>query len=157
MTSTLEKELDDVFKPFDIQEVTPGNKISKIRLVDAVSKGLYQSMERFDDLVIMGQDIASYGGVFKITEGFMDVFGEERVRNTPICESSVIEAAYGLSVSNIKSVVELQFGDFVSSGFNPVVNLLAKSYYRWGQEADIVLRMPCGAGCGGRAISQPDQ
>jgi 2-oxoisovalerate dehydrogenase E1 component len=148
MTSSLEKELDDVFKPYDIQEIRPENKMSKIRLVDAVSKGLYQSMERFDDLVIMGQDIASYGGVFKITEGFMDVFGEERVRNTPICESSVIEAAYGLSISNIKSVVELQFGDFVSSGFNPVVNLLAKSYYRWGQEADIVLRMPCGAGVG---------
>ena len=146
VTSSLDKELDDVFKPFEIQEVRPGNKTSKIRLVDAISKGLYQSMERFEELVIMGQDIASYGGVFKITEGFMDAFGKERVRNTPICESSVIEAAYGLSVKKIKSVVELQFGDFVSSGFNPVVNLLAKSYYRWGQEADIVLRMPCGAG-----------
>ena len=144
--SSLDKELDDVFKPFEIQELRPGNKTSKIRLVDAISKGLYQSMERFEELVIMGQDIASYGGVFKITEGFMDAFGKERVRNTPICESSVIEAAYGLSVKKIKSVVELQFGDFVSSGFNPVVNLLAKSYYRWGQEADVVLRMPCGAG-----------
>ncbi|MEL4454792.1 alpha-ketoacid dehydrogenase subunit alpha/beta [Lutimonas vermicola] len=146
VTSSLNKELDDVFKPFEIQELRPGNKTSKIRLVDAISKGLYQSMERFEELVIMGQDIASYGGVFKITEGFMDAFGKERVRNTPICESSVIEAAYGLSVKKIKSVVELQFGDFVSSGFNPVVNLLAKSYYRWGQEADVVLRMPCGAG-----------
>ena len=105
-------------------------------------------MERFDDMVIMGQDIASYGGVFKITEGFMDAFGEDRVRNTPICESSIIEAAYGLSVNDIKSVVELQFGDFVTAGFNPVVNLLAKSHYRWGQAADIVLRMPCGAGVG---------
>ncbi len=122
--------------------------MSRIRLVDAISKGLFQSMERFDDMVIMGQDIASYGGVFKITEGFIDAFGSERVRNTPICESSIIEAAYGLSISGIKSVVELQFGDFVSSGFNPVVNLLAKSHYRWGQAADIVLRMPCGAGVG---------
>lgn len=144
--STLDKELDDVFKDFHLQVVEPGNKSSRIRLVDAISKGLYQSMERFDDLVIMGQDIASYGGVFKITEGFMDTFGKERVRNTPICESSIIEAAYGLSVQGIKSVVELQFGDFVSSGFNPVVNLLAKSHYRWGQAADIVLRLPCGAG-----------
>ncbi len=148
ISSSLENELDDVFKSFDIQEVRPGKENSKIRLVDAISKGLYQSMERFDELVIMGQDIASYGGVFKVTEGFMDAFGKERVRNTPICESSVIEAAYGLSINNIKSVVELQFGDFVSSGFNPVVNLLAKSHYRWGQAADIVLRMPCGAGVG---------
>ena len=146
--SSLGKELDDVFKPFDIKITSPNNKTSRIRLVDAISKGLFQSMERFNEMVIMGQDIASYGGVFKITEGFMDAFGEDRVRNTPICESSIIEAAYGLSVKGIKSVVELQFGDFVSSGFNPVVNLLAKSHYRWGQAADIVLRMPCGAGVG---------
>lgn len=146
--STLEDELIDVFKPFEIQLIKPVGETSRIRLVDAISKGLYQSMERFDELVIMGQDIASYGGVFKITEGFMDAFGKERVRNTPICESSIIEAAYGLSVNNIKSVVELQFSDFVTAGFNPVVNLLAKSHYRWGQAADIVLRMPCGAGVG---------
>jgi len=148
VTSSLDNELGDVYKDFDLQVVEPVNKTSKIRLVDAISKGLYQSMERYDDMVIMGQDIASYGGVFKITEGFVEAFGAERVRNTPICESSIIEAAYGLSVSGIKSVVELQFGDFISSGFNPVVNLLAKSYYRWGQAADIVLRMPCGAGVG---------
>jgi len=148
VTSSLENELSDVYKNFDLQVIEPKGETSKIRLVDAISKGLYQSMERYDDMVIMGQDIASYGGVFKITEGFMEAFGEERVRNTPICESSIIEAAYGLSVSGVKSVVELQFGDFISSGFNPVVNLLAKSYYRWGQAADIVLRMPCGAGVG---------
>ena len=148
VASTLEKELNDVYKYFDIQVVEPSQKTSKIRLVDAISKGLYQSLERYKEMVVMGQDIASYGGVFKITEGFMKVFGEERIRNTPICESSIIEAAYGLSVSGIKSVVELQFGDFISSGFNPVVNLLAKSHYRWGQPADIVLRMPCGAGVG---------
>jgi len=148
VTSSLENELGDVYKDFDLQVVESTNKTSKIRLVDAISKGLYQSMDRYDDMVIMGQDIASYGGVFKITEGFVEAFGEDRVRNTPICESSIIEAAYGLSVCGIKSVVELQFGDFISSGFNPVVNLLAKSYYRWGQAADIVLRMPCGAGVG---------
>lgn len=148
VVSTLENELSDVYKQFDFKEIKPGIKKEKIRLVDAISRGLYQSMERFEELVIMGQDIASYGGVFKITEGFLDAFGKKRVRNTPICESSIIEAAYGLSVMGIKSVVELQFGDFISTGFNPVVNLLAKSHYRWGQPADIVLRMPCGAGVG---------
>ena len=126
VNSTLENELSDVYKHFDLQVIEPKGKTSRIRLVDAISKGLYQSMERYDDMVIMGQDIASYGGVFKITEGFMEAFGEERVRNTPICESSIIEAAYGLSVSDVKSVVELQFGDFISSGFNPVVNLLGQ-------------------------------
>ena len=146
--SSLEKELGDVFKKAVIQNIKPEGKKNNIRFVDAVSQGLYQSMQQFDDLVIMGQDIASYGGVFKVTEGFSDKFGTERVRNTPICESSVIEAAYGLSVIGIKSVVELQFADFISTGFNPVVNLLAKSHYRWGQAADVVLRMPCGAGVG---------
>jgi 2-oxoisovalerate dehydrogenase E1 component len=103
-------------------------------------------MKRHKDLVIMGQDIAEYGGVFKITEGFVNQFGKERVRNTPICESAIIETAMGLSIKGIKSVVEMQFADFVSSGFNPIVNYLAKSYYRWGQNADVVVRMPCGAG-----------
>ncbi len=144
-TSTIENELNDVFQAFDYQETTPTDKKSKIRLIDAISNGLTQSMEKHNDLVIMGQDIADYGGVFKITEGFLKQFGEGRVRNTPICESGIIETAYGLSVKGIKSVVELQFADFVTSGFNPVVNLLAKSHYRWGQNADIVLRMPCGA------------
>jgi len=105
-------------------------------------------MEKNNDLIIMGQDIAEYGGVFKVTEGFVEKFGLERVRNTPICESAIIEVAMGLSICNTKSVVELQFSDFISSGFNPVVNYLAKSYYRWEQNADIVLRMPCGAGVG---------
>jgi 2-oxoisovalerate dehydrogenase E1 component len=105
-------------------------------------------MEKHQDLIIMGQDVAEYGGVFKITDGFLEKFGKSRVRNTPICESGVIEVAYGLSVRGVKSVVELQFSDFVSSGFNPIVNLLAKSFYRWKQNADIVLRMPCGAGVG---------
>jgi len=142
----LTTELNDVYKPFKHQDVTPNNKTKKIRFVDAVSEGLKQSMEKHQDLVIMGQDIADYGGVFKITEGFVDAFGEERVRNTPICESAIIEAAMGLSIAGIKSVVELQFADFVTSGFNPVVNYLAKSFYRWNQQADVVLRMPCGAG-----------
>jgi len=139
-------ELNDVYKPFVYQEVKLKNKTKEIRFVDAISEGLKQSMEKHKELVIMGQDIADYGGVFKISEGFVELFGKERIRNTPICESAIIEAAMGLSICGIKSVVELQFADFVTSGFNPVVNYLAKSYYRWNQNADVVLRMPCGAG-----------
>ena len=123
-------------------------KTSNLRFVDAISDGLFQSMEKNNGLILMGQDIAEYGGVFKVTEGFSKKFGVERVRNTPICESAIIEVAMGLSICNTKSIVELQFSDFISSGFNPVVNYLAKSYYRWKQNADIVLRMPCGAGVG---------
>ncbi len=143
--SSVENELKDVFQEFDYQEVKPSEKKSNIRLVDAISNGLKQSMEKYDNLIIMGQDIAEYGGVFKITENFLEQFGEDRIRNTPICESGIIETAYGLSINGYKSVVELQFSDFVTSGFNPVVNLLAKSHYRWQQNADVVLRMPCGA------------
>jgi 2-oxoisovalerate dehydrogenase E1 component len=142
----METELNDVYKAFVYEGIKPNDKFKEIRLVDAISEGLKQSMERHKDLVIMGQDIAEYGGVFKITEGFIETFGSERVRNTPICESSIIEAAMGLSISGIKSVVELQFSDFITSGFNPVVNYLAKAHYRWEQNADVVLRMPCGAG-----------
>jgi 2-oxoisovalerate dehydrogenase E1 component len=144
----LSNELNDVFQSYEYQHVEKNIETENIRLVDAVSKGLRQSMEKHDDLVIMGQDVAEYGGVFKITDGFVEAFGKDRVRNTPICESAIVAAAYGLSVSGIKSVMEMQFADFVSSGFNPIVNLLAKSHYRWGQNADVVVRMPCGAGVG---------
>ncbi|NRD23703.1 dehydrogenase [Winogradskyella litoriviva] len=139
-------ELSDVYKSFDYKEISPNDKVEDLRFVDAISQGLKQSMEKHSDLVIMGQDIAEYGGVFKITEGFVKAFGKNRVRNTPICESAIVEAAMGLSISGIKSVVEMQFADFVTSGFNPVVNYLAKSHYRWQQQADVVLRMPCGGG-----------
>jgi len=140
------KEINDVFKTFEYQEVALDEEVEHIRLVDAISQGLRQSMEKNGDLVIMGQDIAEYGGVFKITDGFVKDFGKERVRNTPICESAVVSAAMGLSIYGMKAVVEMQFADFVSSGFNPIVNYLAKSHYRWGQNADVVIRMPCGAG-----------
>ncbi len=143
---SMETELADVYKSFEYAEVAPGIETESLRLIDAISEGLKQSMELHDDLVIMGQDIAEYGGVFKITEGFVDQFGKERVRNTPICESAIVETGMGLSIAGMKSVVEMQFSDFVTSGFNPVVNYLAKSHYRWGQQADVVLRMPCGAG-----------
>lgn len=148
VTPNLEQELADVYKNYEPEIIDPSNDKENIRFVDAVSKGLKQSMEKHDDLVIMGQDIAEYGGVFKITEGFIDQFGKERVRNTPICESAIVEASYGLSINGMKAVMEMQFADFVSSGFNPIVNLMAKSNYRWNQNADVVVRMPCGAGVG---------
>lgn len=141
-------ELNDVYKTFDYKEVKYNSESQEVRLVDAISEGLKQSMERHNDLVIMGQDVAEYGGVFKITEGFVEQFGKDRVRNTPICESAIVETAMGLSIAGMKSVMEMQFADFVSSGFNPIVNYLAKSHYRWGQAADVVIRMPCGGGVG---------
>ncbi|CAM4272181.1 thiamine pyrophosphate-dependent enzyme [Zobellia nedashkovskayae] len=143
-----EQELLDVYAPFEYEETNPGSVVEHIRLVDAISKGLEQSMEKHSNLVIMGQDVADYGGVFKITEGFMNAFGKERVRNTPICESGIVSAAMGLSINGMKAVVEMQFADFVSSGFNPVVNYLAKSHYRWSEKADVVIRMPCGGDVG---------
>lgn len=146
--STETIELNDVYQDFEYEEIEAESISENIRLIDAISQGLKQSMERHDNLVIMGQDIAEYGGVFKITEGFVEAFGKERVRNTPICESAIVSAAMGLSINGFKTVVEMQFADFVSSGFNPIVNHLAKSHYRWSQNADVVVRMPCGAGVG---------
>jgi len=120
-----------------------------VRFIDAISEGLHQSMQQHDELILMGQDIAEYGGAFKITEGLHEQFGKHRVRNTPLCESGVVGTALGLALCGFKSVVEMQFGDFVSSGFTQIVNNLAKIHYRWGQAADVVIRMPCGAGVGG--------
>ena len=146
--STTTNELNDVFHKHDYKEVKENKERVNLRLVDAISEGLKQSMQRHDNLVLMGQDIAEYGGVFKITDGFLEVFGNDRVRNTPICESAVVSAAMGLSINGYKAMMEMQFSDFVTSGFNPIVNLLAKSNYRWSQKADVVIRMPCGAGVG---------
>jgi len=143
------KELNDVYAPHAFIEQEPkSTKSNNIRLVDAISQGLRQSMERFENSVIMGQDIAEYGGVFKITDGFLEQFGKDRIRNTPICESSIVSAALGLSIRGYKAIVEMQFSDFVTSGFNPIINNLAKVHYRWGENADVVVRMPCGAGVG---------
>lgn len=139
-------ELNDVYKVIEYKDFKPNKETNNIRFIDAISEGLRQSMEKHHDLVIMGQDIAEYGGVFKITEGFVEQFGKDRVRNTPICESAIVEVGMGLSISSMKAVVEMQFADFVTSGFNPIVNYLAKSHYRWSQQADVVVRMPCGAG-----------
>jgi 2-oxoisovalerate dehydrogenase E1 component len=141
-----DEELNDVCKPYDFEEVKADGKLENIRLIDAISQGLKQSMERHPESVIMGQDIAEYGGAFKITEGFVEQFGKERVINTPICESAVVSAGMGLSINGYKAIVEMQFADFVSTGFNPIVNYLAKVHYRWQEKADVVIRMPCGGG-----------
>ena len=143
-----EQELKDVYHHYEYQEIAPNNQTKELRLIDAISQGLKQSMERHDNTVILGQDIAEYGGVFKITDGFLEAFGKDRVRNTPICESAIVSATMGLSICGYKAIMEMQFSDFVTSGFNPIVNYLAKSHYRWAQKADVVIRMPCGAGVG---------
>lgn len=147
--STPEMELNDVYKTAETVSIKPQTSETKpLRFVDAISEGLNQSMETFPQLVLMGQDIAGYGGVFKITDGFVEKYGKERVRNTPLCESAIIGAALGLSLKGFKSMVEMQFADFVTCGFNQIINNLAKINYRWGQSADVVIRMPTGAGVG---------
>lgn len=140
-------ELNDVYAPFYFSETTPATeKKSEKRLIDAISDGLRQSMEKYPNLVLMGQDIADYGGVFKITDGFVAQFGKERVRNTPLCESAILGAGLGLSINGQKAMVEMQFADFVSEGITQICNNLAKSHYRWQQNADVVVRMPTGGG-----------
>ncbi|MEK9756591.1 MAG: dehydrogenase E1 component subunit alpha/beta [Bacteroidota bacterium] len=144
-----QRELQDVYKDFKLENNNVIDSISKeVRFVDAIKKGIDESMLKFDNLVVMGQDIAEYGGVFKVTEGLIEKYGKNRVLNTPLCESVILSSAYGLSVGGYKSIVEMQFADFISSGFTAVVNLIAKSNYRWSQNSDIVVRMPCGGGVG---------
>jgi len=144
--STLEIELADVYRDYQPNLILPSKNKKDMRLVDAISNALSLSMQHHDNLIIMGQDIAEYGGVFKITDGFINKFGKDRIRNTPICESSILSAALGLSINGFKSIVEMQFADFVTSGFNAIVNNLAKTHYRWGENVDVVVRMPTGAG-----------
>jgi 2-oxoisovalerate dehydrogenase E1 component len=143
----LNEELADMYFPYVQKLIQPqSGKSSEKRFVDAISDGLRQSMEKYPNLILMGQDIGEYGGVFKITDGFKKQFGADRVRNTPLCESAIIGAGLGLSIKGYKAMVEMQFADFVSVGFNQIVNNLAKIHYRWGQQADVVVRMPTGAG-----------
>jgi 2-oxoisovalerate dehydrogenase E1 component len=147
-----EQETDDLFMPFrpdPVQRDSGQWPVNQKRFVDAIREGLQQSLQQYSNLILMGQDIAEYGGVFKVTEGLFETFGRERVRNTPLCESAVLGSALGLSIQGYKSVVEMQFADFVTMGFNQIVNNLAKIHYRWGQPADVVVRMPTGAGVGG--------
>ncbi len=146
----LEKESQGIFSPAPPLPQTADKEPVKteMRFVDAISMGLRQAMEAHPDLVIMGQDVAEYGGVFKITDGFVEAFGKERVRNTPICESAIVGVSLGLSLAGKKSVMEMQFADFVSCGFNQIVNNLAKNHYRWAHAADVVIRMPTGGSVG---------
>ncbi len=159
-------EIRDVFKPYTptsflksaqqerrfrgklVVSDEPSKDHPEKRFIDAISEALENSLDKFPNLLLMGQDIAEYGGAFKITEGFVQKYGKDRIRNTPLCESAIIGTALGLSLEGYKSVVEMQFADFVTSGFNQIVNNLAKIHYRWGQNADVVVRMPTGAGVG---------
>lgn len=144
-----ETEIRDMYAPYVYSEIKPlsQNKTEK-RYLDAISDALRQGMERHDNFVLMGQDIAEYGGAFKITQGFVEQFGKDRVRNTPLCESAIVGASLGLSINGYKAMMEMQFADFVTEGFNQIVNNLAKTHYRWGQNADVIVRMPTGAGTG---------
>lgn len=147
ITPNTAEEIADLFAPYTQTITAPAtDKKSEKRLIDAISDGLRQSMEKYPNLILMGQDIAEYGGVFKITEGFVEQFGKDRVRNTPLCESAIIGTGLGLSIKGMKAMVEMQFADFVTCGFNQIINNLAKIHWRWGQNADVVVRMPTGAG-----------
>jgi 2-oxoisovalerate dehydrogenase E1 component len=145
------EEIKDVYAATSVTpplNVTPPVEKKETRFIDAIREGLQLSMQKHPNLILMGQDIAGYGGAFKITEGFLHEFGKERVRNTPLCESAILGVGLGLSLEGFKSVVEMQFADFITAGFNQVINNLAKIYYRWGQNADVVIRMPTGGGVG---------
>ena len=144
----VETELQDVYAPHNLPIIESDGSTKNIRFIDAISEALKQSLRKYNHLVLMGQDIAEYGGAFKVTEGFVEEFGKDKVRNTPLCESAILGAAMGLSIKGWKSVVEMQFADFVTCGFTQIVNNLAKSNYRWQQNADVVVRMPTGAGVG---------
>lgn len=146
IVASLATEMTDVYAPFDQAVQSASGIKEEKRFIDAIQDALRQSMEKHPELVIMGQDIAEYGGAFKVTEGFVEQFGKGRVRNTPICESAIVGAGLGLSIAGMKAIVEMQFADFVTCGFNQIVNNLAKMHWRWGQNADVVVRMPTGAG-----------
>ena len=143
-----EAEVADVYATSDTQTSLPGATTTDMRFIDAISDGLQLAMQKYDKLVLMGQDIADYGGVFKITQGFLETFGPGRVRNTPLCESAILGIGLGLSLKRYKAMVEMQFADFVTCGFNQIINNLAKTHYRWGQCADVVIRMPAGGSVG---------
>ncbi|MEY3086527.1 MAG: hypothetical protein RLZ93_446 [Bacteroidota bacterium] len=143
---SLEQEIADVYAPHSFQAIVSTEPSAEVRFIDAIQDGLRMAMQKHPELVLMGQDIAEYGGAFKVTEGFVEEFGKDRVRNTPLCESAIIGAGLGLSIAGMKAMVEMQFADFVSVGFNQIVNNLAKLHWRWGQNADVVVRMPTGAG-----------
>jgi 2-oxoisovalerate dehydrogenase E1 component len=146
ITSDTLTEETDVFAPHKQSVIEEAGNKREIRFIDAIQEGLDQSMNKYPQLVLMGQDIAEYGGAFKVTEGLVEKYGKGRVRNTPLCESAIVGAGLGLSIRGMKAMVEMQFADFVTCGFNQIINNLAKIHWRWGQNADVVVRMPTGAG-----------
>ncbi|RYZ39628.1 MAG: alpha-ketoacid dehydrogenase subunit beta, partial [Sphingobacteriales bacterium] len=149
VTPDTAEELADVYQPYIAANTdTSAMARSEKKMIQALSDGMKQAMEKHSNLVLMGQDIAEYGGAFKLTEGLVEQFGKSRVRNTPLCESAIVGTALGLSIKGYKSMMEMQFADFVTVGFNQIINNLAKIYYRWGQNADVVVRMPTGGGVG---------
>ena len=149
ITPNRSEEIKDIYAPYaKLNEIKDHKNKSELRLIDAIKNGIDQALDKFPELVIMGQDIAEYGGVFKATEGMVEKYGKDRVRNTPLCESAIVGAALGLSIKGKKAIMEMQFADFVTVGFNQIVNNLAKLHYRWGENADVVIRMPTGAGVG---------
>ena len=146
ITFCAKDEVKDLFAKSEFKLTVPSELKKEMRLVDSISDGLKEAMKKHDNLVLMGQDIGDYGGVFKVTEGFVEEFGRDRVRNTPLCESAIVGASLGLSIKGQKAMMEMQFSDFATCGFNQIVNNLAKIHWRWGQNADVVVRMPTGAG-----------
>lgn len=141
-----QEELDDVYAPFEFTATKPSSQTKEVRFIDAIADGLDLAMQRHPDLILMGQDIAAYGGVFKITDGLLDRYGADRVRNTPLCEAAIVGTAQGLSIAGIPSMMEFQFADFVTEGFNQLINNVAKLHWRWGQSVKAVFRMPTGGG-----------
>jgi 2-oxoisovalerate dehydrogenase E1 component len=149
LTPSTDEELNDLYAAANHKPITTNHQpTTEKRFVDGIKEALQQSMQQHPNLILMGQDIAEYGGAFKITEGLMEGFGKQRVRNTPLCESAIVGTALGLSLEGYKSMMEMQFADFATVGFNQIVNNLAKIHYRWGQNADVVIRMPTGGGVG---------
>jgi 2-oxoisovalerate dehydrogenase E1 component len=148
LVPNIQEEIADVFAPFVQTKVDPTGQLQEQKMIGAISSALELAMEKHPNLILMGQDIAEYGGAFKVTEGFVEKFGKQRVRNTPLCESAILGTALGLSLAGHKAMMEMQFADFATVGFNQIINNLAKIYYRWGQNADVVVRMPTGGGVG---------
>ena len=144
--ASTETELKDVYADFEYTAVSPAAEVKEMRMIDSIADAIDLAMANHHNLILMGQDIAEYGGVFKATDGFVAKYGKSRVRNTPLCEAAIVGNALGLSINGFKAMMEMQFADFVTEGFNQIVNNLAKIHWRWGQNADVVVRMPTGAG-----------
>ncbi len=146
--STLDAERAALFAPSPVTTSTPGGPGSEKRFIDAVQDGLRQALEADERVLLLGQDVAEYGGVFKVTQGFVQAFGRERVRNTPIIESGALGCAMGLALEGFRPVVEMQYADFITCGFNQIVNNLGTTHYRWGEPLNVTVRAPFGGGIG---------